>query len=76
MNKTGIRVLLFVLIVIGLSTAFFYRESASSEMVAQGISRLGEMGPLVFIGMYAVATVFFLPGSVMTLAGGAIFGPV
>ena len=76
MNKTGIRALLFVLIVIGLSTAFFYRESASSEVLAQGVSRVGEMGPLFFIGMYAVATVFFLPGSVMTLTGGAIFGPV
>ena len=76
MNKTGIRALLFVLIVIGLSTAFFYRESASSEVLAQGVSRVGELGPLFFIGMYAVATVFFLPGSVMTLTGGAIFGPV
>ena len=76
MSKTGIRALLFVLIVIGLSTAFFYRESASSEVLAQGVSRVGEMGPLFFIGMYAVATVFFLPGSVMTLTGGAIFGPV
>jgi uncharacterized membrane protein YdjX (TVP38/TMEM64 family)/rhodanese-related sulfurtransferase len=30
----------------------------------------------VFMGIYAIATVFFLPGSVLTLAGGALFGPV
>ena len=76
MNKTGIRALLFVLIVIGLSTAFFYRESASSEVLAQGVSRVGEMGPLFFFWFFVVACVFFLPGSVMTLSGGAIFGPV
>jgi uncharacterized membrane protein YdjX (TVP38/TMEM64 family) len=38
------------------------------------VNRLGAWGPLVFIAGYAVATVAFLPGSVLTLAGGAIFG--
>ena len=28
------------------------------------------------MSVYAIATVFFMPGSVLTLAGGAIFGPV
>ena len=31
--------------------------------------------PLLFIGLYALGAVFFLPGSVLTLAGGALFGP-
>jgi uncharacterized membrane protein YdjX (TVP38/TMEM64 family) len=31
---------------------------------------------LVFIGLYAVATLLFLPGSLLTLAGGALFGPL
>jgi uncharacterized membrane protein YdjX (TVP38/TMEM64 family) len=31
-------------------------------------------GPLVFILGYAVAVVAFVPGSVLTLAAGAIFG--
>jgi len=38
------------------------------------VNRLGAWGPLVFIAGYALATVAFLPGSVLTLAGGAIFG--
>ena len=76
MNKKVIRFLLFFLIIIGLGIALAYRNSVSGEMLVEGVRRFGEMGPLVFIGMYAVATVFFLPGSVMTLAGGAIFGPV
>jgi uncharacterized membrane protein YdjX (TVP38/TMEM64 family) len=32
-------------------------------------------GPALFILAYALATVFFLPGSLLTLAGGALFGP-
>lgn len=36
----------------------------------------GAAGPLLFIGLYALATVLFLPGAVITLAGGALFGPL
>jgi len=32
------------------------------------------IGALAFVGLYIVATVFGLPGSILTLAGGAIFG--
>lgn len=38
------------------------------------VDSLGFWGPLVFILGYAVATVAFIPGSLMTLAAGAIFG--
>ena len=38
------------------------------------IEGLGVWGPVIFAGIYAVWTVAFLPGSVLTLAGGAIFG--
>src|SRR5262249_9648240 len=32
-------------------------------------------GPAVFIGIYMIAPALFLPGSVLTVAGGALFGP-
>ncbi len=41
---------------------------------AEWINGLGIWGPIAFIVGYAVATVAFLPGSLLTLAGGAIFG--
>ncbi len=41
---------------------------------AKRIEQLGPWAPLVFIVGYAVAAVALLPGSVLTLAGGAIFG--
>ncbi len=38
------------------------------------VDDLGFWGPAVFILGYAVATVAFVPGSLLTLAGGAVFG--
>ena len=40
------------------------------------IRGLGFWGPLVFVLLYAVATVAALPGSVMSVFAGAVFGPV
>jgi uncharacterized membrane protein YdjX (TVP38/TMEM64 family) len=41
---------------------------------AQWVNGLGVWGPVVFILGYAVAAVAFVPGSLLTLAAGAIFG--
>ncbi|MGN6391786.1 MAG: TVP38/TMEM64 family protein [Gemmatimonadales bacterium] len=41
---------------------------------AAWVDRLGAWGPAAFIVGYALATVAFVPGSLLTLAAGAIFG--
>jgi uncharacterized membrane protein YdjX (TVP38/TMEM64 family) len=41
---------------------------------AEWVEGLGVLGPVVFIVGYAVAAVAFVPGSILTLAAGAIFG--
>lgn len=41
---------------------------------AQWVDGLGAWGPAVFILAYATGTVAFVPGSLLTLAAGAIFG--
>src|SRR5881628_496885 len=38
------------------------------------IGELGPWGPVIFVGLYVVATVLFVPGSVLTLGAGAVFG--
>lgn len=38
------------------------------------IEDLGWWGPVAFVATYNLATVLFVPGSVLTLGGGAIFG--
>lgn len=41
---------------------------------ATWVERLGGWGPALFIAGYAVATVAFVPGSLLTLAAGVLFG--
>ncbi len=41
---------------------------------AAWVNGLGPWGPVVFIAGYVVATVAFVPGSLLTLAAGAVFG--
>ena len=41
---------------------------------AQWVASLGAWGPIAFIAGYIVACIAFIPGVVLTLAGGAIFG--
>ncbi len=43
---------------------------------AAWVDSLGLLGPVVFVSGYIIATVAFVPGSVLTLVAGAIFGIV
>ena len=60
------------------------RLAGLSEYVSlEGLGRLrgwidgfGAAAPLVFIAVYAVATVAFLPGTPLSLLAGLVFGPV
>ena len=38
------------------------------------IAQQGMWGPFIFVGVYALATVFAIPGSALTIAAGALFG--
>ena len=40
------------------------------------ISSLGNWGGIFFIVLYVLATVFFVPGFILTLAAGVLFGVV
>ncbi|OIP78871.1 MAG: hypothetical protein AUK48_00780 [Oscillatoriales cyanobacterium CG2_30_44_21] len=42
----------------------------------QWVESLGYVGGIVFIGIYIIATVAFLPGSILTLGAGVVFGVV
>jgi uncharacterized membrane protein YdjX (TVP38/TMEM64 family) len=50
------------------------RLGAELPTFAKWVDGLGAWGPAAFIVGYALAVVAFAPGSVLTLAGGAIFG--
>ena len=40
------------------------------------VASFGRIAPLVYIGIYLVSTVFFLPGSPVTVLAGFVFGPL
>lgn len=46
------------------------------ESALQWVDSLGFWGPVAFVGLYAVAVVFFFPALILTLAAGAKFGLV
>jgi uncharacterized membrane protein YdjX (TVP38/TMEM64 family) len=70
------RLALFVLLIAGIALALVNREAFDAAALEAWVKDAGTAGPLLFMFIYALGTVFFLPGSVLTLAGGALFGPV
>jgi len=76
MKSSVARWILFAVLVAGIVTALANRQHIDSAALEQWIHNAGVLGPLVFMFIYALATVLFFPGSVLTLAGGALFGPV
>jgi uncharacterized membrane protein YdjX (TVP38/TMEM64 family) len=59
-----------------ISLALFYRDHFQLELIENWVAAAGIAAPLIFILVYALAAVLLLPGSVFTLAGGALFGPL
>lgn len=76
MKTKLLRSLLFLALLVGVALAILYRDRFDPQALAAWTENAGSAGPLLFMLIYAIATVLFLPGSVITLAGGALFGPV
>ena len=60
----------------GIALAAVYRQQFSAAALQGWMQNSGVAAPLIFMALYAAATVLFLPGSVLTITGGALFGPV
>ena len=76
MKNKLFKVLLLLVVVTGITLAILYRDQLDAAVLEQWVESAGAAGPFLFMVIYAVGTVFFMPGSVLTLAGGALFGPV
>ena len=75
--KAKAKIIIGFLILAGLLAAakiFPLQEYLKAVLV--WIENLGPYGGLVFISLYITATVFFLPGSILTLGAGVVFGVV
>jgi len=76
MTKSLLRLLVLGLVLAGIAVAVIYRDSLNPAALEQWVVGFGAAGPLLFMLLYALGTVLFMPGSVITLAGGAMFGPL
>lgn len=65
---------LVALVALGLLFSFGRQVAFLLPEFAAWVQALGALGPIVFILGYIGASVAFVPGSVLTLAAGAIFG--
>lgn len=69
------RGLLLAVIVAIIVTGVLLRNDLSREALEHHIATLGVWAPVAFMAAYALAAIAFMPGSVFTIAGGALFGP-
>ncbi|MEK6593680.1 MAG: VTT domain-containing protein [Pseudomonadota bacterium] len=71
-----LRGLLLIAILTGVAVAVSREGPLNAAAAENLIASAGTIAPLLFVLGYAIATVLFMPGSVLTLAAGALFGPV
>ena len=76
MHNKITRILLLAVIIAGTTLVVVFREAIDATALEAWVKDAGAVGPILFMLIYALGTVFFLPGSIITLLGGALFGPV
>lgn len=75
-RKRLLRITGLLLLITTVALALWLGRSLDVTTIVQRVGELGPLAWLAFIALYAVATILFLPGSVLTLAGGSLFGPI
>jgi len=70
------KLLLLLIIVAGITLVVMNREQLDATAIQNWIEQTGNAAPLLFMTLYIIGTVFFFPGAILTLLGGALFGPV
>jgi uncharacterized membrane protein YdjX (TVP38/TMEM64 family) len=76
MSQRVLRIGLVLLLVGGLGLVWWSSDTLTPAAVVAWVEGLGVWGSLVFVGIYGLAPALFVPGAVLTLAGGALFGPL
>lgn len=74
-RRTVFRLLAGAAILAGVAIAVLWRDDIDAVALQAWVAGFGPWAPAVFVCAYAVATVFFVPGLLFTLAAGALFGP-
>ena len=72
--SAGRKIALAVAAVALVAALFLVDARALLREALAGLGALGAWGPVLFVLLYVVATVCFVPGSALTLGAGALFG--
>ena len=76
MRASASRVGLVVVLLLGALWAATNSGQLDAAIMNDGFVKLGVWAPVAFVALFARGTVVFVPGAVLGLAGGALFGPV
>lgn len=63
----------FLVVVMIIASKQLNLQQAFREVIIW-VENLGTLGPIAFIAIYNLATLLFVPGSLLTLKGGCLFG--
>lgn len=69
-------IVVILAIIILLAAAKYFQVQDLLRSSLDWVSSLGPWGVLIFIAIYILACVFFLPGSILTLGAGVLFGVI
>ena len=69
------KIIFTLILLIGIIFAIINRESFDNKNIKNILEFYGTFAPFIFIFIYALATVLFLPGLILTILAGALFGP-
>ncbi|MBD2438293.1 TVP38/TMEM64 family protein [Nostoc sp. FACHB-110] len=72
-NKLKFFILAFLIAVLLITAKYFNIQEFLYSLINQ-VNKLGFWGPVVYIFIYNLATLLFIPGSLLTLKGGCLFG--
>ena len=70
------RVFLALGVAAGIAWALTHRQIFDAGVITAALNGLGAWAPAGFIAFYAAGTVLFFSGALLSLAGGALFGPL
>lgn len=66
--------LLMTMIIVFLTTNI--KSYFKLDILPELLEQFGLWAPFIFIGIYVLLTIFFMPGTILTVLGGFLFGPL
>ncbi len=73
-NSSGLPFLVSVICLLAISIVFREQIGQYLSLAQDWIKNQGVLGVIAFIALYVTTTVLFVPGSILTLGAGAIYG--